>query len=146
MYKRFKLLQEKMASIQHASNKAEASCLCGPTFFAEQHISEAMVKTPIIKNKGKSGKNIYAKEVLGLDCLQSHRSQRTLYAWLPPKPCGTFVASIFGNCSSSFVTPFLRRDVEPYPHLRIDYNLKKKTSLFLKCVLINSQQFAFDKR
>lgn len=50
------LLQGKMATIQHAPNKAKASCLCGPTFFAEQQIPQAMVKTPIIKKKGKSGK------------------------------------------------------------------------------------------
>lgn len=138
------LLQGKMATIQHAPNKAKASCLCGPTFFAEQQIPQAMVKTPIIKKKREIWKNIHAKEVLDLYCLQSHRSWRTLYALLP---CGTFVLGTFANCSSSFVTPFLRRDVEPNPHLRIDYNfLKKPTLLFLKCVLINSQQFAFDKR
>lgn len=86
-----------------------------------------MVKTQIILKKRGIWKNKCAQEVLGLYCLQSHRSQRTLCAWLPPKPCGTFVVSTFANCSSSFVTSFPRRDVEPYPHLRIDYNLKKKT-------------------
>lgn len=73
-------------------------------------------------------KNIYAKEVLDLGCLPSHRSLNTPYVWPPPKPCGTFVVSTFANCvrSSSFVTPFPRRAVEPYPHLRTDYHLKKK--------------------
>lgn len=49
--KDFCLLQGKMISIQHASKKAEALCLCGSTFFAEQHISQAMVKTLITKKK-----------------------------------------------------------------------------------------------
>lgn len=81
---------------------------------------------------------MYAREVLDLYCLQSHRSQRPLYAWLPLKACGTFVASTFANCSSSFVTPFQRRDVEPYPHLRINYNLffpkKKKLTVPEMCL------------
>jgi len=48
--KDFCLLQGKMISIQHASKKAEAQGLRGASFFAEQHISQGMLKTPIIKN------------------------------------------------------------------------------------------------